>query len=261
MIRQYHADWLRRWHEYVGSGIFQDMTMLAPPLNRESWDLSVKPASTPEENVLQSDPAIRSLQGLWLTKHSSEFDGSKVSLSRLQARAIEVLMRDGVFVLPNMLSVHAVVITEDGQFILSRRSAAVAYNPGRQSASFEEGVDGGDQSTGDPITHAAQRGMKEEFGINQDACGSITVLGALVEVPILNPAIIVFARIRATAKEVRRGWLDAGDKAEMSDEGPQFLPFTKTMASGLVSGALSVQKQLHQKPVPWHPTSRVRMPS
>ena len=71
--------------------------------------------------------------------------------------------------LPNILSLHGLIVLADNRIIATRRSAGLHFHPGKWSISFEEGFDAEDTRVPDPLVGVAQRGMAEEFGIRPEA--------------------------------------------------------------------------------------------
>lgn len=154
--------------------------------------------------------------------------------------------------LPGIAVVHVVVVTSDRRLLLAQRSRNVGYSPGCWSVSFEEQITRSDlDAGGDAAANAARRGFREEFGEDLDP-GRAFSLTAILEIPILNAAVVTLFECPHTAAEIAERWAreprpthhfeaDAVSSVELSD----------AALHDLVSGAGQ-----HK---PLHPSSSMRV--
>jgi transcriptional regulator with XRE-family HTH domain len=184
-------------------------------------------------------------------------DGSKVSIRQKYGNtALTYSSTDrGTSLIPTPVSVQCIVVTQDQQIVLMRRSSSVAFYPNHWSASFEEtmnapGIDRkGKPSRSDDADFfaAAIRGLDEEFAIPASTVESINVLSLNTEYLTLSVDVITAIKLNITAEEVRQRWiLKAWDRDEASKFAllPTDLP---VVVNKLFSRTL------------WHPTSRMRL--
>lgn len=161
----------------------------------------------------------------------------------------------GTSLIPTPVSIQCVVITEDQQILLMRRSSSVAFYPNHWSASFEETMNApginrkGEPSRSDDADFfaGAIRGLDEEFAIQPDAVKSIKVLSLNVEYLTLSTDVIVVIQLSLTGEEIRQSWLL---KAWDRDEASKF--------ALLPNDLNSVVNRLFNKTL-WHPTARMRL--
>lgn len=147
---------------------------------------------------------------------------------------------------PNLLAVHGVVETADGQLVLTRRATSMRYHPSHWSASLEEGVEPADLAFGDAALHeACVRGIREELG--REAApprDAVRLLSVFLEARLLNPAVLAHARLACPAAALRPQREEVAALA--------FVPFTiDSLARQTVAATHAGE--------PWHPTSRFRM--
>ena len=183
-------------------------------------------------------------------------DGSKVSIRQKYGNtALTYSSTDrGTSLIPTPVSIQCIVITQDQQIILMRRSTSVAFYPNHWSASFEEtmnapGTDrkGKPSRSDDDFFAGAIRGLDEEFSIPASAVKSIHVFSLNIEYLTLSVDIITAIKLSMTAEDVRQSWLL---KARDRDEASKFalLPIElPVVVNKLFSRTL------------WHPTSRMRL--
>ncbi|MEU8402717.1 NACHT domain-containing protein [Nonomuraea sp. NPDC048892] len=159
---------------------------------------------------------------------------------------------NGTGALPGIAVVHGILITSDGKVVLAQRPPRSAHAPGRWSVSYEEQIttsDFEDEST-DAATAAALRGLREEFGITATR-EQTKVVGALMEMPILNPAVVVIVASPLTFDQIRDVWLrkrfgDDADELVNIDEVELSINVLRTKAHDRERGQL-------------HPTSPLRL--
>jgi len=147
--------------------------------------------------------------------------------------------------LPGVASVHVIVITSDRQVVLAQRGEATIYAARRWSASFEEQISDSDFLTepDDVFAAAARRGFGEELG---DATAIVNVehLGAIMEMPLLNPSIVSVVRLSLSFSEVHDGWHHLPEPRELA-------------ALKAVPLAELDNDSLHHRNL--HPTSEIRL--
>jgi hypothetical protein len=163
------------------------------------------------------------------------------------------------FSFPGSFCIHAIVITEDGDMLLTRRSAALSYYPNAWSASLEEQLTC--QDIGDPVSddaglaRAVKRMLDEELGLRVDAeheerspfvrITSVKCLAIFAEADIPNISAVVYVPLAMNSARLRR-WLNECPRPdhEFTD---YLLLDRKAIALELARGANL------------HPTSRYRM--
>lgn len=92
----------------------------------------------------------------------------------------------------------------------------MAYAPGRWSSTFEEQLTDADMTSDEAFTAAAIRGFREELGGDSSSV-DVSYLGAIMEMPILNPSIVMVLTTSDTFTQVRSRW-QAREKASKSHE-------------------------------------------
>ena len=162
----------------------------------------------------------------------------------------------GTALIPTPVSLQCVVITQDDQLLLMRRSELVAFYPGHWSASFEETMNAHNP---DPSNHAehgddrdfvsgAIRGLKEEFAIPAEEVENVRILSLNVEYLTLSVDVILVVQLALTATTLRQRWLlNAWDK----NEGSKLAVIPATLEVLI--------KKLFERDILWHPTSRMRI--
>jgi len=108
--------------------------------------------------------------------------------------------------LPGLAVVHCIVSTSDGQVLMAQRNAKTAYSPGRWSVSFEEQATIKPDGRAEHPFETARRGFIEEFGLDVPE-QRVHILGAIMEIEILNIAVVVHLRCAATAAEILHSWV------------------------------------------------------
>jgi transcriptional regulator with XRE-family HTH domain len=184
-------------------------------------------------------------------------DGTKVSIREKYGNtALTYSSTDrGTSLIPTPVSIQCVVITQDEQVLLMRRSSSVAFYPNHWSASFEETMNApGTDRKGKPSRSddadfftGAIRGLDEEFAIQPDAVESIKVLSLNTEYLTLSVDVITLIKLHLTAEEIRQSWLL---KAWDRDEASKF--------ALLPTDLQSVVNKLFSRTL-WHPTARMRL--
>lgn len=161
----------------------------------------------------------------------------------------------GTSLIPAPISIQCIVVTQDQQILLMRRSSSVAFYPNHWSASFEETMNApGTDRKGKPSRSddadffaGAIRGLDEEFAIPADKIEDIKVLSLGIEYLTLSVDAITVIKLGLTAEEIRQSWLlKAWDRDEASKLG--LLPADLT----------TVVNKLFSRTL-WHPTSRMRL--
>jgi hypothetical protein len=161
----------------------------------------------------------------------------------------------GTCLIPAPISIQCIVVTQDQQILLMRRSSSVAFYPNHWSASFEETMNApGTDRKGKPSRSddadffaGAIRGLDEEFAIPADKVEDIKVLSLSIEYLTLSVDAITVIKLGLTAEEIRQSWLlKAWDRDEASKLG--LLPADLT----------AVVNKLFSRTL-WHPTSRMRL--
>lgn len=109
--------------------------------------------------------------------------------------------------MPGIAVVHCLLVTADRKVVLAQRPPNTPHAPGRWSASYEEQITGSDFShtSIDAASAAAVRGLREEFAVEASAADT-TIVSVLMEMPILNPAIVVIVRCQATYQQIEDTW-------------------------------------------------------
>lgn len=184
-------------------------------------------------------------------------DGSEVSIRQKYGNtALTYSSTDrGTSLIPTPISIQCIVVTQDRQIILMRRSSSVAFYPNHWSASFEETMNApGTDRKGKPSRSddadffaGAIRGLDEEFAIPDSAVESIHVLSLNTEYLTLSVDVITAIKLNMTAEEVRQSWII---KAWDRDEASKF---------ALLSTDLPVIVNKLFSRTLWHPTSRMRL--
>lgn len=119
----------------------------------------------------------------------------------------------GRTVLPGIAAVHGIVLTADDQVLLAQRNTDVSYAPLHWSASFEEQLNEHDLGADeDPFTHAARRGLREEFAIDIDPF-RISALSALLQLDLLNLGMVMLLRPDLTAAQIEDRWISLAPDA------------------------------------------------
>lgn len=154
--------------------------------------------------------------------------------------------------LPGIAVVHVVVLTSDGRLLLAQRSRNVGYAPGHWSASFEEQITRSDIDVGgDAATNAARRGFGEEFGDDLDPGRAFSLTGIL-EIPILNTAVVTLFECPHTAVQIAERWA--------REPRPTHHFEAYTVSSVELSGGSLDDLILDRGPhSPLHPTSSMRV--
>jgi len=184
-------------------------------------------------------------------------DGSKVSIREKYGNtALTYSSTDrGTSLIPTPVSIQCIVITQDEQIVLMRRSSSVAFYPNHWSASFEETMNApGTNRKGNPSRSddanffaGAIRGLDEEFAIQPEAVENIKLLSLNTEYLTLSVDVITLIKLNLAAEEIRQSWLlKAGDRDEASKFAllPTDLP--------------SVVNKLFSRTL-WHPSARMRL--
>lgn len=184
-------------------------------------------------------------------------DGSQVTIRQKYGNtALRYSSTDrGTCLIPAPISIQCIVVTQDQQILLMRRSSSVAFYPNHWSASFEETMNApGTDRKGKPSRSddadffaGAIRGLDEEFAIPADKVEDIKVLSLSIEYLTLSVDAITVIKLGLTAEEIRQSWLlKAWDRDEASKLG--LLPADLT----------TVVNKLFNRTL-WHPTSRMRL--
>jgi 8-oxo-dGTP pyrophosphatase MutT (NUDIX family) len=110
----------------------------------------------------------------------------------------ELADRHGPAALANPLGLSVLIESSDGLLLLGRRSAAVAYYPGRVHpfAGAMEPADGTD------VFAAARREMAEELGLAREAVGDLACVGMIEDRALRQPELVFHARPAGTAREL-----------------------------------------------------------
>lgn len=124
------------------------------------------------------------------------------SQPHLAQRLCATVERTGVFTTPIILTVHVIVVLVDGNVLAVRRSREVRFHPGHWSVSFEEGIEPVDLQSADPLVAAVERGLLEELSLGADWVVSIDPLGLALEREIVNPGLLVRARVSLSSDEM-----------------------------------------------------------
>jgi hypothetical protein len=156
--------------------------------------------------------------------------------------------------LPNIAVVHCTILTKDGKIVLARRSKDAFYASNQWSASFEEQITTSDlhSSSGNPVSAAAIRGFQEEFGVaaGESDC-TVRLLSTIIEMPILNPGLVVVIESQETLAEIQQIWSDRRSRASQPEV---------TELEGLDATTERLQAVIHgEEPWEFHPTSAIRL--
>jgi hypothetical protein len=234
----------------------------------------------------------------WLRSHAGERSDRKVSLlkydvdpmvsQKIQVRVDEtewaivqpmhllLQSREGVslrdeflsqiidgseYPVPNIACIHGVVVTSDDLLIASKRSPSARYHPSSWSVSFEEQIEPKDLVFGNAGFHeAAARGVREEFLSDPLSDSSSNVLVSLiVEVEILNPAMIAIVRVKDDSLAILRKQRELADRDAAELDALQFIPYELGALSQLVLSPCFKPGLDCSSMDPWHPTSRYRL--
>lgn len=122
----------------------------------------------------------------------------------------------GMHPLSTGVGVCCVLITSDGFTVLTKRSEAVALQPGRLHPATAEGFSLRDLSEGREISlrNAIRRSLAEELNITELSGEEIFVHGLAVDLNIMRPAILAEIRIPFTWEDIRPGQEHSPDKWE-----------------------------------------------
>lgn len=171
---------------------------------------------------------------------------------------VERSLPTDAFLRPNIAVVHAIVLTDDRRFLAAQRSLLVRYHPGCWSASFEEGLEfvDAEPSPDGAVERAAQRGLREEFGLDTERISTSTVATSLIVEPeTAHPAIVVVMRMRASSRELMAS--SRPDPAETLEGAMQFIEIDPPNLARWVVGAEGPVTSAFLKPL--HPTARYRL--
>jgi TIR domain/NACHT domain len=115
--------------------------------------------------------------------------------------------------LPGLASIHCIVVTADRQILLARRGSETPYAGGDWSATFEEQITDADLNhpPSDVVPAVVRRGFREEFG-TQPSSLHVYVLGAVMEMPIMNPCIVCLLTVDSSYVEIRTAWETTQDR-------------------------------------------------
>lgn len=251
------------------------------------------------ESQWKLEPPFDPLVTTWLDQHPDEFSGSKLALANFgliendrtrvelvfrqttwsQVRAFQEAIELGNHrsltdplmkyhfdfshcPVPNIAVVHAIVETNDNKILATQRSEHVQYHPLTWSFSLEEGLKLDDFSRGDdPIKVATARGIAEEVsGESPIRLEEFAILAIALEYPILNPAIITFAKIDRHSSSISSYWTELNRNQEKPEvKAIQFIPFAKAEVSKLLIGSQTNVAENSQTITNVHPTSFYRL--
>lgn len=239
---------------------------------------------------------FESVRADWIARHSGEASYSKVSLSRvvphqgsstfltvtvdstewkevqplheqlmspaasdLADRWVGDFQRDGSWTIPNILTIHGVLLTADERLVVAQRSRHARYHALHWSLSYEEQVEFEDLGHGGSAFHrAASRGICEEFLGDGALDPSATKLVALtVERRIANPAFIAITRVGLRSHEVAELHRAAIDNNEFEPNTVEFIPATPEALSRLLELPSYAPNGVTRGK--WHPTARYRL--
>lgn len=115
--------------------------------------------------------------------------------------------------LPGLAVIHCIVVTADRQIVLARRDLGTPYAGGSWSATFEEQITDSDlgHAPSDVVPAVARRGLREEFGMEPSSF-QVRVLGAVMEMPIMNPCLICLLTVDGDYTEMHAAWEAAQDR-------------------------------------------------
>ena len=133
---------------------------------------------------------------IWKDRDSSEFAAHVEAIGQLYAAF------ESATDWPSIASVHAIVVTSDGEYIEAKRALDSDYSPGAWSASFEEQLKREDIDRGSTVLTCLLRGLAEEFGAEvspREIRIGASSLG--VEWAIGNLALLVYAVLQITSTE------------------------------------------------------------
>lgn len=175
-----------------------------------------------------------------------------LSMSRSAAGSWAVPAPLGTILVPGIVSVHVVVLTNDGQLLMAQRPHDATYAPGHWSASFEEQLTATDfAGEADCFATAACRGFLEEFGCAASPAQA-TVLTAIFEIDIMNLAVIVALRPDIGIEQIRNNWETEPRPRDFKEViGISALPGEPSSLNLMAAGN-------DQRFSPLHPTSRIR---
>ncbi len=161
----------------------------------------------------------------------------------------------GQVAFPGLAVVHCVVMTADNYVLFAQRGAKVAYAPLHWSASFEEQVTQTDVAVGNMVFEAAaQRGMREEFGIAVDL-DRIHIISSLLQIDNINVGIVSLIETTETLDEIREAWSSAPPPSHSWEA----LAIDSAAADPTLLRAIARTGQFPRGPL--HPTSALRLVS
>ena len=126
--------------------------------------------------------------------------------------------------MPGIVSIHGIVVTQDGKVVETRRPAGTLYSPGLWSISFEEQITTADlrSETHDAATAATLRGFTEEFGLPNDRC-RVRIISAIVELPIVNPVLVAVVEADENSDDFQRAFEDLKNQAKTEIDDISFI--------------------------------------
>ena len=151
--------------------------------------------------------------------------------------------------LPGILVIHGIVLTQDNFVLISKRSASSHYAPGSWSLSFEEQVTATDLSKREPALIAATlRGLKDEFYLPEENA-LVVPITIILEIALLNLALVTLTRLPLSEKECRERWNSRNREEDGELTAVEAIPLdSREWHAFLESPRFD----------PLHPTSRIR---